>query len=53
MEDAGIFLGTLSILRPFGIFFGYSIFFPFWYVVPRKILHPWTDVGYLILYLRI
>jgi hypothetical protein len=31
---------------PFGIFCGhFGIFFPFWYVVPRKIWQPW--LGYL------
>jgi hypothetical protein len=33
------------ILWPFGIFCGYfGTFFPFWYVVPRKIWQPWFVV---------
>jgi hypothetical protein len=31
---------------PFGIFYDYLVyFFPFWYVVPRKIWQPWTAVS--------
>jgi hypothetical protein len=35
----------LNILWPFGIIYGYfGIFFPFWYVAPRKIWQPWVTV---------
>jgi hypothetical protein len=31
---------------PFGIFYGYLVnFFPFWYVVPRKIWQPWVAIS--------
>jgi hypothetical protein len=34
----------IHILWPFGIFSGhFGIFFPFWYVVPRKIWQPWLE----------
>jgi hypothetical protein len=39
-----IFTAKWSISLPFGIFLGafdhFGIFFPFWYVVPRKIWQP-------------
>jgi hypothetical protein len=43
------FMALCSILRPFSIFCGHLIifhgylvyFFPFWYLVPRKIWQPW------------
>jgi hypothetical protein len=36
------FMANWKVLRPFGIFCGQlpSIFFPFWYVMPRKIWQP-------------
>jgi hypothetical protein len=38
----GVLYGHLDYLRPFGIFF------PFWFVVPRKIWQPWSpDAGSL------
>jgi hypothetical protein len=44
MEDVGIFMATLSILRPnatFGTFCGHLVhFFPFWFIVQRKIWQP-------------
>jgi hypothetical protein len=31
----------IPILRPFGLFYGYLLYFsPFWYVAPRKIWQP-------------
>jgi hypothetical protein len=33
-------------LWPFGMFYGYLVYFsPFWYVVPKKIWQPWFTVG--------
>jgi hypothetical protein len=33
-----------SILRTFGIFFGYLVYFtPFWQVLPREIWQPWSS----------
>jgi hypothetical protein len=41
----GPFMAIWSILPPLGIVCGhlvyFGIFFPFWYVVPRKIWQPW------------
>jgi hypothetical protein len=38
------FTATWYILRTFGIFCGYLVyFFPFWYVIPRKIWQPWLE----------
>jgi hypothetical protein len=47
-ENLGIFYEHLvyfmaigNILWPFGIFCGYSVYFPpFWYLAPRKIWQP-------------
>jgi hypothetical protein len=37
------FMVICTILRPFGVFYGYLVYFsPFWYVVPRKIWQPWS-----------
>jgi hypothetical protein len=52
MKDVGkcydrlVYFTAISyILWPFGIFCGCcAIFFQFWYVVPRKIWQPWTNV---------
>jgi hypothetical protein len=49
MEEVGIFIDILSILRPIGIFYGPLVifcgnlvyFYPFWYVVPWKIWQHW------------
>jgi hypothetical protein len=39
----GLFTAILYILWTFGIFCGHLvIFFPFWYVEPRKIWQPCT-----------
>jgi hypothetical protein len=36
------FMAIWSILLPFRIFCGhFGIFYPFWYVAPRKIWQPW------------
>jgi hypothetical protein len=51
MEDVGIFYVQLvnfpaiwHILWPFGIFSHVLVhLYPFWYVVSRKIWHPWTE----------
>jgi hypothetical protein len=48
VEDVGLFYGRLVYLTdtwyflwPFGKFYGhFGIFFPFWYVVARKIWQP-------------
>jgi hypothetical protein len=42
MEDVGIvyFTAIWYILWPFGIFSAYLDFFPFWYVLARKIWQP-------------
>jgi hypothetical protein len=38
------FTSIWYILWPFGIFCGtFGIFFPFWYVVARKIWQPWKE----------
>jgi hypothetical protein len=36
------FIFFVAILVPFGIFF------PFWYVVPRKIWQPWASIGWFV-----
>jgi hypothetical protein len=48
MEDVGILYSHLVYLRPNGIFYGHLVdfvaigyFFPFWYILPRKIWQPW------------
>jgi hypothetical protein len=39
------FMDIWSILQPFGICCGNSVYFsPFWYVVPRKIWQPWVTL---------
>jgi hypothetical protein len=50
MKDIGLFYGHLVYFWPFGIFYGYLVhfmitwcFFPFWYVVPRKIWQPCSN----------
>jgi hypothetical protein len=51
MDEVGIFNGhlvyftaNLTTLWPCGTFCGNMIYFyPFWYVVPRKIWQPWSD----------
>jgi hypothetical protein len=40
------FMAIWSILLPFRIFCGhFGIFYPFWYVAPRKIWQPWWKLG--------
>jgi hypothetical protein len=40
---SGIYIAILYILWPFGIFGGqFGIFFPNWFVAPRKIWQPWN-----------
>jgi hypothetical protein len=48
MEDVGMFNVHLvhftamsHILLIFGIFHGYLVFSPFWYVIARKMWQPW------------
>jgi hypothetical protein len=48
VDDVGIFMPILSIFRPNGLFYGHLVqfvviwylFYPFWYVVLRKIWQP-------------
>jgi hypothetical protein len=51
MEDVGIFYGHLVYFTVIWyILWYFGIFFPFWYVAPRKIWHPWhlsADLFYL------
>jgi hypothetical protein len=46
----GLFTAICYILWPIGIFHGYLVyFFPFWYIVPRKIWQPWFQFKWNIL----
>jgi hypothetical protein len=46
MEDVGAFMAIWSIMLPFGICYGYLVYFlPFWYVVPKKSGNPvWNRI---------
>jgi hypothetical protein len=46
MEHVGIFYGYLVyFVFIWYILWLFGIFFPFWYVVPRKIWQPWYEEG--------
>jgi hypothetical protein len=55
MEDVDIFYGHFVYFCPFGLFCGhlvylvclFSIFSPFWYVVPRKIWQPYWEAKFV------